>query len=227
MKVCSVEDCYTAPLAMELCSKHYQRWKKYGDPLYVRPKRTCSVPDCNSPYLARDWCNMHYTRWKLYKDVNHEVTTEDRFWAKVDKDNLSGCWLWTANTNGKGYPRFKCSDAGDYAHRYSYILANGSIPEGREIDHTCHVRNCVNPSHLQSVTQKQNMENLSGVRTNNTSGFRGVHWSNTYGRWKGEAHDGVRKRSAGLHPKYEIHVAAFRARELRNTFQTNNLLDRV
>lgn len=43
------------------------------------------------------------------------------------------------------------------AHRFSYELLVGSIPVGMEIDHLCHVRGCVNPSHLEPVTHDENM----------------------------------------------------------------------
>lgn len=82
-------------------------------------------------------------------------TTEERFWAKVDKNGPGGCWLWTAGTS-KGYGQFL-----NGAHRVSYEMLVGPIPEGLHIDHLCRVRACVNPDHLEPVTRKENI--LRGV----------------------------------------------------------------
>lgn len=71
--------------------------------------------------------------------------------------NLEGCWLWTAATDGCGYGWFGSSGGRAKAHRYSYEVAVGSIPEGLCIDHLCRVRCCVNPDHLEAVTLAENV----------------------------------------------------------------------
>lgn len=88
---------------------------------------------------------------------------EKRFWAKVEKTNT--CWLWTAWNNGTGYGLFKL----DYktsvlAHRLSYEMAKGKIPKGLVIDHLCSTTLCVNPSHLEAVTQKVNIRRGKNAR---------------------------------------------------------------
>jgi hypothetical protein len=83
----------------------------------------------------------------------------DRFWEKVDKSGE--CWLWTAGKESEGYGRFKLNGKGCKAHRISYELEVGPIPEGLQIDHLCRVRHCVNPEHLEAVTQRENI--LRGV----------------------------------------------------------------
>src|SRR6185312_4010301 len=86
---------------------------------------------------------------------------EDRFWAKVEKTDT--CWLWTAATNPKGYGQFfwKRGDSRySYtrpAHIVSYELSVGPIPEGKELDHICRNRRCVNPSHLEPITHRENL----------------------------------------------------------------------
>lgn len=82
----------------------------------------------------------------------YRYTREDLFWKYVSMDNPSGCWLWIGGTNGR-YGRF-CRDI--YAHRFSYEMHYGPIPEGLEIDHLCVVPLCVNPNHLEAVTQREN-----------------------------------------------------------------------
>lgn len=82
---------------------------------------------------------------------------EQAFWSMVDKSGDGGCWLWEGAQNGGGYGRFK----NEIAHRYAYTVVVGPIPEGLELDHLCRVHGCVNPSHLEAVTHKENI--LRGV----------------------------------------------------------------
>lgn len=82
----------------------------------------------------------------------------DRFWANVEK-KPDGCWLWTGAVNQSGYGRFSIERRPNrtmVAHRVSYIEKHGDIPEGLCLDHLCRVRNCVNPAHLEAVTQAEN-----------------------------------------------------------------------
>ena len=97
---------------------------------------------------------------------------EERFWAKVDKDGPSAvswtgdplpgnCWLWTGAASSLGYGKFAGpsqgeSDAPWNVHRYAYTLLVGPIPDGLTIDHLCRVPACVNPDHLEPVTQIEN-----------------------------------------------------------------------
>lgn len=83
---------------------------------------------------------------------------EDRFWEKVDKTDDGGCWLWTAYTMPNGYGLFGVRRGKMIlAHRFAYQVRVGEIPSGLVIDHLCRVRNCVNPTHLEAVTQWENV----------------------------------------------------------------------
>ena len=81
----------------------------------------------------------------------------ERFWPKVDKDGPGGCWLWTASIKPQGYGEMRVDGVNCYAHRISYEHHKGPIPEGYQIDHLCRVRHCVNPDHLEAVTQAENI----------------------------------------------------------------------
>lgn len=72
------------------------------------------------------------------------------FWDRVDRNGPDGCWLWQGALD-LGYGVLKREGKKRQAHRYSYELTTGSIPEGLFVAHTCRRRNCVNPEHLQLV----------------------------------------------------------------------------
>lgn len=87
----------------------------------------------------------------------------DRYWSKVQPFlALDACWLWTGKMDGKrqyGAFRYKRDGAVHYkiAHRLAYELLIGPIPEGLVIDHLCRNGRCVNPDHLEPVTNRVNL----------------------------------------------------------------------
>lgn len=84
----------------------------------------------------------------------HMVPLDIRFWQKVDKS--AGCWLWTGAQHPAGYGHIKIAGKVEAAHRVSYEMAHGPIPDGLVIDHLCRVPACVNPDHLEAVTLVEN-----------------------------------------------------------------------
>lgn len=87
-----------------------------------------------------------------------EISERDevRFWSKVALPVGEGCLLWMAGLNGGRYGKFSLGGQYQSAHRVSYVLAYGPIPEGLVLDHLCRVRHCVAPLHLEAVTQREN-----------------------------------------------------------------------
>lgn len=145
---------------------------------------TCSINGCEKPSHAKSFCSAHYSRWYRYGDPLKDNKTptpekdEERFWSKVDRsgpipdihpDLIKGrCWQWigtTTNSGRKGpttweYGIFGVGPASNHrkyrAHRYAYELLVAPIPNGMQIDHLCKNTLCVNPSHLEPVTNKEN-----------------------------------------------------------------------
>lgn len=82
------------------------------------------------------------------------LTASPRFWSKVD---IGSCWLWTGSTDEHGYGQFWFEGRLVSAHRWSYESLRGPIPDGLFLDHLCRVVNCVNPVHLEPVTNRENV----------------------------------------------------------------------
>lgn len=78
----------------------------------------------------------------------------------------SGCWEWTG-ARSDGYGHFTENGRQVKAHRRAYELVNGPIPAGLTIDHLCRNRACINPSHLQSVTNRENILRGDGPTAEN------------------------------------------------------------
>jgi hypothetical protein len=133
-------------------------------------ERTCRVEGCDKPwrYPRISLCNAHYLRNLRYGDPlatrRKRPSMQERFESKVLRSRPSGCWLWAgAHFQATGYAIFNVPSPSDgrwrpaTAHRVAYQLYVGPIPNGLHLDHLCRNRGCVNPAHLEPVTQQTNI----------------------------------------------------------------------
>ena len=124
-------------------------------------------------------------------DVEWLSTRADRFTSRYEVAE-SGCWLWRGTMDPvTGYGRLSVRRRSVGAHRVSYLINAGLIPDGMSILHACDVRLCVNPAHLYAGTQADNMRDAV-ERGRMASGDR--HKSRLYPdqRPRGDTH-GLRK----------------------------------
>jgi len=131
----------------------------------IKEKRLCTFPGCKRKYCAKGLCNSHWTQQKregrLYRIFKDEPK-EEKFWRLVNKlDGENNCWLWIGPRGGnKKYGSFCYGGSHQIAHRMSYELHYGKIPDGMQLDHLCRNTMCVNPKHLEIVTRVENMRRM-------------------------------------------------------------------
>lgn len=86
------------------------------------------------------------------------VKSKERFLGKMCPEPFSGCWLWMATVNNLGYGEFWLKDGNHYAHRMSWMMFMGEIPNGLWVLHHCDTPCCVNPNHLFLGTHQDNRD---------------------------------------------------------------------
>lgn len=87
-------------------------------------------------------------------------TPVDMFMDKVSPEPNSGCWLWTGSATRRGYGHFWVNGKCEKAHRASYRMFVGPIPDGHDVMHKCDTPSCVNPDHLRPGTRLENMSDM-------------------------------------------------------------------
>lgn len=129
--------------------------------VYKRPENKLRCRRCHLDDLARS-----RKRLLALREYPYQLVTEREkrnFWRKVDKSAPNGCWEWAGATmvanppwpHEYGVVQVAC--CARLAHRVSYAIVHGKIPDGFVIDHLCRNTKCVNPDHLEAVTQRENI----------------------------------------------------------------------
>jgi hypothetical protein len=126
----------------------------------------CGRPADKESGGRRGMCQNHYRRWRRYGDARYDVpiglhwiglAPVDRFLLRVEK--TATCWIWKGAHSAKGvsdYGHLPVAGKTVMAHRWSYEHFVGRIPAGLTIDHLCRNTLCVNPDHLEPVSQREN-----------------------------------------------------------------------
>lgn len=118
---------------------------------------TLTCVECKQPFTRKPW-EVRRGRTKFCSRTcsdKHEKPLDKKFWAHVNKTD--SCWLWTGILNNKGYGVSRYKMHTYLAHRMSYVMENGPIPDGLIVLHICDVPSCIKPAHLRLGTQKDNM----------------------------------------------------------------------
>ena len=187
----------------------------------------CKHPGCERPKgKALGYCNAHYDRGRKGKPMDppirkHGASDEERFWEKVTKTD--SCWLWTGATYN-GYGVVRAEGKSQLAHRVLYAWSKGAIPDGTQLDHMCHNRGCVNPSHIRFADWETNGQNRASANKNSKTGIRGVYWNKGRNGWFAAITLGPDVIRRG--PFEEIGDAETAAIELRRVHMPFSLMDR-
>ena len=119
----------------------------------------CSIPSCGKEAKNRSMCWGHYHSQRRYGDPEYASPMQRqlrRFWDNVEKSD--GCWEWKGLilTSGLGYGQLYFDGKQYLAHRASWLIHHGDIPEGMLVLHHCDNPKCVNPAHLYLGNHKDN-----------------------------------------------------------------------
>ncbi|GAB3042152.1 hypothetical protein GCM10027079_02690 [Sediminivirga luteola] len=192
------------------------------------PDSTCTIDGCDRRVTARGWCTSHYKRWYRHGDPEAGAsalyeTPEEAFSHRTEM--LDGHLIWTGARNEHGYGVIWDGNRTRLVHRWNWERERGPIPDELDLDHRCGVPACCNPEHLRVVSAKQNAENRVRLPSNNTSGYRGVYWSASRGKWFAKAkHHGHQYHGGYFDSPEAANEAAI---ALRNRLFTHNDRDRA
>jgi hypothetical protein len=99
------------------------------------------------------------SRFRLKADVGTGEATITRIgrYEEADTGYTTPCWLWLQKKDRRGYGLKQIKRVTWTAHRWAYTVLVGPVPRDLDLDHLCRVKGCVNPDHMEPVTQSVNM----------------------------------------------------------------------
>jgi hypothetical protein len=111
-------------------------------------------PDVHAPAAVLTTTNLT----RRLAMAESKITTKVRFYAKIAFIPYHSCWEWIGARHWKGYGRFCFEGVNALAHRVSWVLHKGPIPDGLHVLHRCDNPSCVRPEHLKLVSNQDNMD---------------------------------------------------------------------
>lgn len=98
---------------------------------------------------------------------NYTINVVERLLKKIDRTD-NGCWIWTGAMQSNGYGTAVVGYKQTTAHRHIYQATFGGLSKDLQLDHLCRNRACVNPNHLEPVSQRENILRGNGVAAINS-----------------------------------------------------------
>ncbi len=135
---------------------YWAKTRKMAWPL-KRAVPICRLDGCEERGIGQGYCSIHYQRLMGGRPLDRphrNAPLEERLPFLIDKSG--DCWTWKLTPRADGYGRTHWRGRSRQAHCAVYEMLVGPIPEGRELDHLCRNRICVNPAHLEPVTHRVN-----------------------------------------------------------------------
>lgn len=126
---------------VKLISDHLKRVEEAGGPVHEDKH-------------IKDYIYEAFT--EIRQDERRSKEKDALFWVNVERPKTkAGCWEWDGTIKDNGYGQYIQDNKYWYAHVYAYQLCNGPLDEDKQVHHKCGNRKCVNPRHLEQLTQQE------------------------------------------------------------------------
>ena len=127
---------------------------------------TCAVDGCAARGVAKGYCHLHYNRWQRHGDpliaqrmCPRGASVAERLAILTDRSGgTSACWPFIGGCGSSGYGRVRIAGVTKGVHVWAWEEANGPVPDGLIVRHSCDNRPCANPAHLLLGTHQDNMD---------------------------------------------------------------------
>jgi hypothetical protein len=186
-------------------------------------KSTYDLAHYSNSFCSRD-CKNTYYRGRTRSDCE---TPTARFWKSVNKDGY--CWLWTRKPDAYGYGVFSVNGRHTRAHRFSWELHHGPVPDGLWVLHKCDTPACVRPDHLFIGTQMDNVTDMiakgryRGIAPKNIREDRACQWCGKRYRFRRESQRFCSRSCRARHTNHAKHASPeFGSQSRRGASCTNS-----